>query len=111
MGDSKKSVPDSCCLFEAPGCGQNVFEISDVRVIVQKINIHGCLFVMKRMLDKDIPPILLIFSGVASILAVMELFSVWGIFFRIRILAVNFSCNYIRFLMSSVISLIVVNHT
>ena len=78
MGDSKKSVPDSCCLFEAPGCGQNVFEISDVRVIVQKINIHGCLFVMKRMLDKDITPILLIFSGVASILAVVELFSVRG---------------------------------
>ena len=41
MGDSKKSVPDSCCLFEVPGCGQNLFEITDIRVIVQKINING----------------------------------------------------------------------
>ena len=41
MGDSKKSVPDSCCLFEVPGCGQNVFEITDIRVLVQKINING----------------------------------------------------------------------
>ena len=41
MGDSKKSVPDSCCLFEAPGCGQNLFEITDIRMIVQKINING----------------------------------------------------------------------
>ena len=54
-------------------------------MIVQKINIHGCLFVMKRMLDKDITPILLIYSGVASILATVELFSVWGVFFRIRV--------------------------
>ena len=43
MGDSKKSVPDSCCLFEAPGCGQNLFEITDIRMIVQKININGQL--------------------------------------------------------------------
>ena len=41
MGDSKKSVPDSCCLFEVHGCGQNLFEITDIRVLVQKINING----------------------------------------------------------------------
>ena len=76
MGDSKKSVPDSCCLFEAPGCGQNVFEISDIRVIVQKINIHGCLFVMKKRLDTHVTAILMIFAGAGSILAIVELFSV-----------------------------------
>ena len=41
MGVSKKSVPDPCCLLEVPGCGQNLFEITDIRVIVQKINIKG----------------------------------------------------------------------
>ena len=63
MGDSKKSVPDSCCLFEAPGCGQNLFEITDIRVIVQKINIHGCLFVMKKRLDTHVTTILMVFAG------------------------------------------------
>jgi len=76
MGDSKKSVPDSCCLFEAPGCGQNLFEITDIRVIVQKINIHGCLFVMKKRLDTHVTAILMIFAGAGSILAIVELFSV-----------------------------------
>ena len=76
MGDSKKSVPDSCCLFEAPGCGQNLFEITDIRVIVQKINIHGCLFVMKRRLDTHVTVILMVFAGSASILAMVELLSV-----------------------------------
>ena len=64
MGDSKKSVPDSCCLFEAPGCGQNLFEITDIRVIVQKINIHGCLFVMKKRLDTHVTTILMVFAGI-----------------------------------------------
>ena len=76
MGDSKKSVPDSCCLFEAPGCGQNLFEITDIRVIVQKINIHGCLFVMKKRLDTHVTYILIIFAGCGSILAIIELFSI-----------------------------------
>ena len=72
MGDSKKSVPDSCCLFEAPGCGQNLFEITDIRVIVQKINIHGCLFVMKKRLDTHVTIILMIFAGCGSILGENE---------------------------------------
>ena len=93
MGDSKKSVPDSCCLFEAPGCGQNLFEITDIRVIVQKINIHGCLFVMKKRLDTHVTTILMVFAGsvsetyypppsqchvpgAGSFLAIVELFSV-----------------------------------
>ena len=76
MGDFKKSVPDSCCLFEAPGCGQNLFEITDIRVIVQKIKIHGCLFVMKRRLDTHVTVILVVFAGCASILAMVELLSV-----------------------------------
>jgi len=75
MGDSKKSVPDSCCLFDTPGCGQNLFEITDIRVIVQKINIHGCLFVMKKRLDTQVTLILIIFAGCGSILAISELFT------------------------------------
>ena len=44
LGLTAQSVPDSCCLFEVPGCGQNVFEITDIRVLVQKININGRFF-------------------------------------------------------------------
>jgi len=76
MGDSKKSVPDSCCLFEAPGCGQNLFEITDIRMIVQKININGCLFVIKKRLDTQVTVILMIFSGVGSILAMVSMLCV-----------------------------------
>ena len=28
MGGSRNSVPDSCCLFVAPGCGSNLFEVT-----------------------------------------------------------------------------------
>ena len=76
MGDSKKSVPDSCCLFEVQGCGRNIFEITDIRVLVQKININGCLFVIKRRLDDQVSIILMIFTGVGSILVMVEMLCV-----------------------------------
>ena len=29
----RNSVPDSCCLFESPGCGSDLFAVNDLRVI------------------------------------------------------------------------------
>ena len=76
MGGARNSVPDSCCLYEAQGCGNDVFKITDLRVMVLKINVHGCLAVMRRRLDTHVTTILMVFAGVGSILALLELLSI-----------------------------------
>lgn len=76
MGGARNSVPDSCCLFEAHGCGADLFKITDLRVIVLKINVHGCFAVMQRMLETHVTMILMVFTGVGSILAVIELMTI-----------------------------------
>ena len=76
MGGSRNSVPDSCCLYEARGCGTDLFEITDLRVIVLKIHVHGCLAVMQRRLETHVTVILMVFAGVGSILAVVELLAI-----------------------------------
>ena len=37
----RNSVPDSCCLFESPGCGSDLFAVNDLRVIFFDYN-HPC---------------------------------------------------------------------
>jgi len=76
MGGTRNSVPDSCCLFIAPGCGNNLFEVNDIRVVIGKINVHGCLTVMQRRLETHVTVILIVFAAVGGILAVMQLLSV-----------------------------------
>jgi len=76
IGGARNSVPDSCCLYEAHGCGSDLFKINDLRVIVLKINIHGCLAVMQRRLETHVTLILVIFAGVGSILAVVQLLAI-----------------------------------
>ena len=73
MGGARNSVPDSCCLYESHGCGADLFKIDDLRVIVLKINVHGCLAVMQRRLETHVTLILMVFAGVGSILAVVQL--------------------------------------
>ena len=86
MGGARNSVPDSCCLYESPGCGLDLFKITDLRVIVLKINVHGCLAVMQKRLETHVTIILMVFAGVGSILAVVELLAI--------ILACCLSSNY-----------------
>ena len=76
MGGARNSVPDSCCLYESPGCGLDLFKITDLRVIVLKINVHGCFAVMQRRLKTHVTVILMVFAGVGSILAVVELLAI-----------------------------------
>ncbi len=54
MGGARNSVPDSCCLQEAPSCGKNIFAITDLRVVIQKIHTHGCLTTMLRRLETHV---------------------------------------------------------
>jgi len=74
MGSSRNSVPDSCCLFITPGCGSRVFEVNDIRVVIGKINVNGCLTVMQRRLDTQVSVILIVFAAVGGILVIMQLF-------------------------------------
>ena len=54
MGGARNSVPDSCCLRESPGCGVNVFGVTDLRVTIQKIHLHGCLTIMMVRLETHV---------------------------------------------------------
>jgi len=76
MGGARNSVPDSCCLFESPGCGSDLFAVNDLRVIIGKINVHGCLTVMQRRLETHVTVILVVFSAIGGLLAVIELLGV-----------------------------------
>lgn len=76
MGGARNSVPDSCCLFEAPGCGSDLFAVNDLRVIISKINVHGCLTVMQRRLETHVTVILIVFAAIGGVLAVIELLGI-----------------------------------
>ena len=54
LGGAHNSVPDSCCLNESPGCGANVFSVTDLRVTIQKIHLHGCLTIMMVRLETHV---------------------------------------------------------
>jgi len=54
MGGARNSVPDSCCLFETPLCGQNVFANTDLRIVIGKIHTHGCLTIMLVRLETHV---------------------------------------------------------
>ena len=54
LGGGHNSVPDSCCLRESPGCGVNVFGVTDLRVTIQKIHLHGCLTIMMVRLETHV---------------------------------------------------------
>ena len=41
----RNSVPDSCCLFESPGCGSDLFAVNDLRVIFTIIVIIVTIFI------------------------------------------------------------------
>ena len=45
-------------------------------MIVLKINVHGCLAVMQRRLETHVTLILMVFAGVGSVLAVVELLAI-----------------------------------
>ena len=76
IGGARNSVPDSCCLYEAHGCGADLFKITDLRLIVLKINVHGCLAVMRRRIDSHVSKILLVFVGLGSVLVLLQLLAI-----------------------------------
>lgn len=63
-------VPESCCIEE--GCDTSSDIFSDIHAY-EKINIHGCLAIMKTRLFRDIYPVLLTYLGCVVVLALLTI--------------------------------------
>ncbi len=101
----RKGVPDSCCIRQKPDCGKNLFdEHYNVKVVAthaHDIFVHGCMSAIKSVLEvrgtklyisskknvnlvaflslffqNQIMPILLVFSIVGALLAMLELLGI-----------------------------------
>ncbi|TRY70348.1 hypothetical protein TCAL_02439 [Tigriopus californicus] len=75
VGEFTNSVPDSCCLRVTEGCGVNVFNELEQN-LVRKIHMHGCLTLMNDKLESQVVPMLLGYTGVGTILALVQLLCV-----------------------------------
>ena len=71
----RRGVPDSCCLHEEPGCGVNSVDIFTDIHAYEKIQIHGCLAIMKERLLRDIAPLLLTYIGCSVLLTLLTIIS------------------------------------
>ena len=71
----RRGVPDSCCLEENVGCGENDLDIFRDEHPYEKIHIHGCLAVMKERLSRDVVPLLLIYIGCCVLLCLITIIS------------------------------------
>ena len=71
----RKGVPDSCCLEEDTGCGENDLDIFGDKFAYEKIYVHGCLAVMKEKLTRDIVPNLLVYIGCCVLLCLITIIS------------------------------------
>jgi len=67
-----RGVPDSCCLKEQPGCGDNIF---DSIVPWERIYTHGCFGILEERLLRDISPILLSYIVGCVVLALLTIVS------------------------------------
>merc|ERR1711936_481726 len=71
----RRGVPDSCCLEENVGCGENDLDIFRDEHPYEKIHIHGRLAVMKERLSRDAVPLLLIYIGCCVLLCLITIIS------------------------------------
>nr|ACO12923.1 CD63 antigen [Lepeophtheirus salmonis] len=65
------SVPDSCCLHVAKGCGRNI--LLNHEVASEKIFVHGCYTMMADKLDNEVVPLCLGYTGVGTIIALIQI--------------------------------------
>eukprot|EP00092_Neocalanus_flemingeri_P037825 GFUD01041175.1.p1 GENE.GFUD01041175.1~~GFUD01041175.1.p1 ORF type:complete len:348 (+),score=73.44 GFUD01041175.1:136-1179(+) len=69
----QRGVPNSCCLDEEEGGCGNTEEIYSDPLAYEKINIHGCMAIMKNRLLRDIAPVLLTYIACAVVLALITI--------------------------------------
>jgi len=70
--DQIRGVPESCCLKEQPGCGDNIFQ---ERNPWERINTHGCFGILEDRLLRDIAPLLLSYIVGCVILTLLTIIS------------------------------------
>ena len=66
------AVPDSCCHEVEEGCGNGIFQDSN-ESIRSKIFVHGCLAILRPMLEKDVVPMMIVYACIGVLLAILEL--------------------------------------
>eukprot|EP00094_Tigriopus_californicus_P004934 TCALIF_04752-PA protein Name:"Similar to CD63 CD63 antigen (Oryctolagus cuniculus)" AED:0.03 eAED:0.03 QI:0/0.66/0.5/0.75/0.66/0.5/4/759/432 len=76
LGADRNSVPDSCCLHESAHCGQGIFDLTDQRLVMQTIHVHGCLTIMQVRLKAHVIVIMYVFAVIGSLIAIVELLAV-----------------------------------
>eukprot|EP00095_Tigriopus_kingsejongensis_P000599 maker-scaffold95_size379157-snap-gene-2.32 protein:Tk00599 transcript:maker-scaffold95_size379157-snap-gene-2.32-mRNA-1 annotation:"cd63 antigen" len=76
MGAARNSVPDSCCLHESAQCGHGIFDLTDQRLVMQTIYVHGCITIMQVRLKAHVIVILYVFVVIGSIVAIIELLGI-----------------------------------
>jgi len=69
-------LPDSCCVEESKGCGQFEEDFTRDQLAFERINVHGCFFIMKERLHRDIVPVLLNYIICAVVLALLTILTV-----------------------------------
>ena len=71
----KYDVPTSCCADKKPtkNCGDDVGNLEDPE---EKVYVNGCIEMMIEWLDKDVVPIIKIYSAVGAIVAVFEIIGI-----------------------------------
>jgi len=67
----QQRVPDSCCIEEEIGCAKNI-DLAD-QLVYEKINLHGCFFIMRNRYSRDISPILLMYIICGVVLALLTI--------------------------------------
>jgi len=68
-------VPDSCCHEEVEGCGRNKITQENYRLDLG-IWKDGCIEILRYKLRDEVAPVLIIYSGVGVLLAIVELITV-----------------------------------
>jgi len=74
-GVGSRGVPDSCCVDEKPGCGNDAGIFEDI-LAHEKVFIHGCMTIMKNRLNRDIAPVLVIYIACSVVLALLTILTV-----------------------------------
>jgi len=71
-------VPDSCCHDPKPGCGKNKIQSRQTTLALTDLHIwkDGCLEILQLKLKADVSPMLIIYTGVGVLLAIVELITV-----------------------------------
>ena len=68
----KKSVPDSCCVEETKGCGQDLLAIPHIEDLIGKIHLLDCIDIIESKMESHVSTILMLYAGVSSLLGVVQ---------------------------------------